>query len=48
MAKKKNVALGLAVRRAAGLNLAFGRSLDKLPHGSAKRNKMAAKHKGSK
>lgn len=41
MAKKKQVALGLAVRHMAGLNPAMGRKLDKLPHNSPQRQKLA-------
>jgi hypothetical protein len=41
--KKKKVALGRAVAAKAGKNKAFGRAIDKLPHGSAARNKMAGK-----
>ena len=42
MAKaKKKIALGRAVAAKAGKNKAFGRKIDKLPHGSAARNKMA-------
>jgi hypothetical protein len=40
---KKQAKLGLAVRAKAGKNKAFGRALDKLPHGSAARNKIAKK-----
>lgn len=39
--KKKKIALGRAVAAKAGKNKAFGRKLDKLPHGSAARNKLA-------
>lgn len=40
---KKKIKLGKAVAAKAGKNKAFGRALDKLPHGSAARNKMASK-----
>lgn len=43
MAAKKKIKLGQAVRAKAGKNKAYGRALDKLPHGSAARNKMAGK-----
>lgn len=38
---KKKVALGRTVAARAAKNKAFGRKIDKLPHGSAARNKMA-------
>lgn len=40
---KKQKALGLKVRNIAGHNPAFGLAIDKLPHKSAARNKMAKK-----
>jgi len=48
VAKKKQVALGLKIRNIAGHNPSFGRSIDKLPHGSAARNRMAAKKRSAK
>lgn len=41
--KKKQIALGFKVRAAAGHDPAFGRRIDKLPHNSPARNKMARK-----
>lgn len=41
MAKQK--ALGLKIRAIAGRNPAFGRAIDKLPHKSSARLKMAKK-----
>lgn len=38
---KKKIAIGRAVAAKAGKNKAFGRKIDKLPHGSAARNKLA-------
>lgn len=40
--KKKQTKLGKAVAAKAGKNKAFGKKIDKLPHGSAARQKMAS------
>ena len=42
---KKQVALGQKIRAIAGKNKAFGKAIDKLPHGSAARNKMVKRKK---
>lgn len=43
--KKKQIKLGLTVRAIAGKNPKFGKAIDKLPHHSAARAKMARKGK---
>lgn len=45
--KQKQVMLGAEVRNLAGHNPSYGKQLDKLPHHSAARDKMAS-NKGKK
>lgn len=44
----KQIALGKKVAAIAGKNKAFGRAIDKLPHKSDARTKMASRKKAKK